>query len=99
MNMDLTGLMAVTLLFGGGTLFLLALSPVGRALASRIQGRVPGSEDLEHRVQELEHALVDEVDGLRQELTEVQERLDFTERLLARRKEAGRLSAGTDESD
>src|SRR2546426_4161392 len=32
-------------LFGGGTLFLLALSPVGRALAARITGKKGHAED------------------------------------------------------
>ena len=37
-------------------------------------------------------ALRDEVEGLRQELGEVQERVDFAERLLSRSGEADRLS-------
>ena len=35
--MGMEGLFAITFIFGGGTLFLLALSPVGRALAERIR--------------------------------------------------------------
>jgi hypothetical protein len=43
---DLTGLLAVTFLFGGGTLFLLAISPVGRAIAARIQGKAVTSDEV-----------------------------------------------------
>ena len=37
--MDMEGVLAITFIFGGGTLFLLSLSPVGRALAERIRPR------------------------------------------------------------
>jgi len=56
--------------------------PFGRALADRIAGRArTGAEDQD--VQELRG----EVDDLRHQLGEVQERLDFAERLLARQDE------------
>lgn len=84
--------LAITLIFGGGTLFLLAVSPVGRAIADRIRGSgEAGSRDLLEKVRESQLALLEEIEAVRQELTDVQERLDFTERLLARQREAGRL--------
>ncbi len=60
--------------------------PFGRALADRIAGR-SGTDDREVR------ELRGEVDALRHELTEMQERVDFTERMLARQdeREAQRL--------
>jgi hypothetical protein len=42
-----------------------------------------GSPELESRIERLEH----ELGSVRQELSEAQERLDFTERLLARGRE------------
>lgn len=51
--------------------------PFGRALADRLTGR-GGAADPE--VRELRR----EVDALRHELTEMHERLDFAERMLAR---------------
>ena len=39
-------------------------------------------------------ALLDEIEALRQEVSEVQERLDFTERLLVRGREAPPLPQG-----
>jgi hypothetical protein len=87
--------LAVTLLFGGGSLFLLAISPVGRAIADRIRGRAGGvPDDLARQIQEAQMALLDEIEALRQEVSEVQERLDFTERLLVRGREAPPLPQG-----
>ena len=73
------GVLVITFLFGGGTLFLLAVSPVGKAIAERIRhGAQPlGSGTDPEVMAELEH--------LRQDLTDLQERVDFTERLLARK--------------
>jgi len=81
-------ILAVLLIFGGGTLVALAMSPVGRAIAARIQhaGPVREGDDL-RRLQEGHQAVLQELETVRQELTELQERLDFAERLLARKRE------------
>jgi hypothetical protein len=82
--MDIEGVLAITLIFGGGTLFLLAISPVGRALADRLRGRAEPPQDPE---------LLAEVDALRQEVAELHERVDFAERVLLNspdRKELGK---------
>ncbi|HEX6407169.1 MAG TPA: hypothetical protein VFZ90_08275 [Gemmatimonadales bacterium] len=79
------GLFAITFIFGGGTLFLLSLSPVGKALAERIRGRVPPSQDPE---------LLAEVDALRQEVAELHERMDFAERLLSSTHDRQELGKG-----
>jgi hypothetical protein len=84
--MDMEGVLAITFIFGGGTLFLLALSPVGKALAERIRnqgGRA--AQDPE---------LLAEVDALRSEVSELHERMDFAERLLAQRPDQGKVRAG-----
>jgi hypothetical protein len=83
--MDMEGILAVIFIFGGGTLFLLSVSPVGRALAERIRGRTPPAED---------PALLAEVEALRQELAELQERVDFTERILLQSSEHRELGKG-----
>jgi hypothetical protein len=84
--MDMEGVLAIIFIFGGGTLFLLAVSPVGRALAERIrsQGAHPGPDP----------ELLAEVDALRAEVSELHERVDFAERLLAQRQEHGKIEAG-----
>ncbi|MGH7630664.1 MAG: hypothetical protein ACREOF_15030 [Gemmatimonadales bacterium] len=77
------GILAIILIFGGGTAILLSFSPVGRAFAARIRGDVPTVQpDPELRA---------EVDLLRQDVVELQERLDFAERLLAQRSDPARL--------
>ncbi|HXY18404.1 MAG TPA: hypothetical protein VEH83_00235 [Gemmatimonadales bacterium] len=64
-------------------------SPVGRAFARRISGEaraVPGAD----AATEIE-ALNGDVAELRRELDEVQNRLDFAERLLAQARDKGLL--------
>ena len=76
-------ILALILIFGGGTAVALSFSPVGRALAARIRGdSPPSSPDPELRA---------EVDLLRQDVVELQERLDFTERLLSQRADPARI--------
>jgi len=85
--MDVEGILAITLIFGGGTLFLLSISPVGRALADRLRGRgnVEPMQDPE---------LLAEVDALRQEVAELHERVDFAERVLLKTHERNELGKG-----
>jgi hypothetical protein len=73
-------------------LFLLAISPVGRALAFRIRrGGPEGTDQSLRKIQEAQMVVLDEVDALRRELAEVQERLDFAERMLLKSQERGQL--------
>jgi F0F1-type ATP synthase membrane subunit b/b' len=83
--MSLTGqdvIIAVALVFGMVKVFR---GPIGAALAERIRGRATPVED---------PALAAEVDHLRGRLAEVEERLDFAERLLAQAREADQLPGG-----
>ena len=73
------------LFFGGVTAVMLAFSPIGRALADRMRHRGVQPEP--------DPAVQDELMRLRADVAELQERLDFTERVLAQRKEPGRLPA------
>jgi hypothetical protein len=90
-------IVAIVFLFGGGTLLALSLSPIGRAIADRIKGTAAGSPgDVLRQIEETQGHVLDELDALRQEVADVQERIDFTERLLARQRETGRLGDGED---
>jgi hypothetical protein len=74
-------------------LTLILRGPLGQAVADRIRG---GSTDADPRLrEELDHLRV-EVDDLRNQLGEAQERIDFTERLLARRDETVQLPQARD---
>jgi hypothetical protein len=92
MAVDPEGILAITFIFGGGSLFLLAISPVGKALAERIRHgpRPPGSGDPDP-------AVLGELEQLRSDVTELQERVDFAERLLAQ-KRGEQLPAGEERS-
>ena len=61
---------------------------IAKVRHERDRGSVPS--DVTARMEALEH----DVQSLQQGLAETQERLDFTERLLASRREAGNESTG-----
>jgi hypothetical protein len=84
--MDMEGVLAITFIFGGGTVFLLSISPIGKAIAERIRshGAVPQHDP----------ELLAEVDALRQDVSELQERVDFAERLLAQQQERPQVAKG-----
>ena len=92
MGEDLVGLVAVVLLFGGGTLFLLAISPIGKALAARITGKkiVADDDETAAALRDLRSEL-DEMRHLPEHISELGERVDFLERMLAKQREAERL--------
>lgn len=78
---DILALFIPIVAVGGFFLWMIALSPVGKAYAERVRGRHadPGTSE--------DHAeLVESVDQLRREVAELAERVDFTERLLGQGK-------------
>jgi hypothetical protein len=77
------GAAAVGLLFG----------PIGSALARRLGGR-PDPGDAHVEIEEMSARVTAEVDDLRSRLAEVEERLDFAERLLAHGGPANQLPGG-----
>jgi hypothetical protein len=71
---------------GGFFAWMIALSPVGKAYAERVRGHAaragtPGEHE----------EVLQAVEQLRQEVAELAERVDFTERLLAKQRDAERL--------
>lgn len=81
---DLLVFFVVILVFAGG---MVVLKPLAAAIAERIRRpAVPPGED--------QQELVEEVRAMRHELAELAERVDFTERLLARKSEPARLDQG-----
>jgi hypothetical protein len=84
--MDMEGILAITLIFGGGTAFLLSISPIGKAIAERIRSRgaVPMHDP----------ELLAEVDSLRRDVSELQERVDFAERLLSQSQDRPQVARG-----
>jgi hypothetical protein len=86
-------ILAIILIFGGGTLIAVSFSPIGKAIAARIRGGGPTGEAAQHLLAEVDdlRAQVADVDQLRAEVAELHERVDFAERLLAK-KPAGELA-------
>jgi hypothetical protein len=79
--------------FAGAGMVVLTLA---RAVAARIAGGAAGSKEVEalrDEVAEL-RAEVDELHGRVAPLDEIQNRLDFAERLLSQVRERGQLGAG-----
>jgi hypothetical protein len=79
-------------IFGGGALVAISFSPIGKALARRLGGGK--DEAAEGQALAEVDALREELQGLRGEVGEMQERLDFTERLLAQVRDQGKLAPG-----
>ena len=88
--MDIEGVLAIVLIFGGGTAFLISYSPVGRAIADRIRGRG------QHELPGTDPAIIEELEHLRRDVGELQERVDFAERLLQRPREVNLPAGGAD---
>ncbi|HEV8380209.1 MAG TPA: hypothetical protein VGQ29_01355 [Gemmatimonadales bacterium] len=81
-NPGMVGVFIPVIAVGGFFLWMISLSPLGKALAERLRhGPVPpggtGQEQAE---------LVESVEQLRREVAELAERVDFTERLLGQAK-------------
>ena len=80
------GVLFIIIVFGGGMAVILSKTEIGRAISDRIRGvRPDGGQD---------PALLEEIDRLRTDVAELQERMDFAERLLASKREAGQLGDG-----
>lgn len=89
--MDIEGVLAIFMLFGGGTCIFLAFSPVGRAFAERVRrsGGAGMPEDIRAELDQVRSEVAADLQQLRTEVGELSERMDFAERLLARQREAG----------
>jgi hypothetical protein len=67
---------------------VLIKSPLGRAMADRLAGRLPESRRLSDEDIDLIHQLEDRV-------MDLEERLEYTERVVQQQKERERLRAGS----
>ena len=85
-------ILALILIFGGGAAVAIAFSPIGRAIGDRIRGRAAGADGLRAELAEHREALSEDLQALRHEVSELAERLDFAERLLAKQRDVERLA-------
>ncbi len=72
---------------GGFFVWMIALSPVGKAYAEKVRGQTARSGNPgEHE------EVLAAIEQLRHEVAELAERVDFTERLLAKQRDGDRLA-------
>jgi Tfp pilus assembly protein PilO len=81
MNADSPAIVMIVL--AALTAATIVLWPLARALARRLEGRGATDAALRSELEQVHHRLA-EVDALQQRVVELEERLDFAERLLAR---------------
>ncbi len=86
------GELAMFLAIGAAACGIL-FGPIGSAIARRLGGR-PEPGDAQAEIEEVRARVTDEVDDLKTRLAEVEERLDFAERLLAHGGQADQLPGG-----
>lgn len=82
---------ALLIVLAALTAAVIILWPIMRALGRRLEGK-GGDPALRADVEQL-HARVNEVDALHHRIEELEERVDFTERLLAQATPQGRVGA------
>jgi hypothetical protein len=71
---SLTGLIVIVVIFGVPGIWLLGKTEIGHALIERLRHGAPAGTDAQ---------LLAEFDEMKEQLAEVQDRLEFTERQLA----------------
>jgi Tfp pilus assembly protein PilO len=74
---------------------VVVLYPLMRAIGRRIEGRASGVDPALRAELEQLQARVSEVEALQHRLMELEERVDFAERLLSQRREPQRLEKGS----
>ncbi|MEO8201183.1 MAG: hypothetical protein ABI679_11725 [Gemmatimonadota bacterium] len=67
--------------------------PVGKALARRLEGGAQADQSLLHRLEDMEARLLS-AEQTQARVEELEERVDFTERVLAREKPKAQLESG-----
>jgi hypothetical protein len=79
----------------GATAIGLLFGPIGQALARRLGGRGEPDESAAE-IERVNERITTEVDDLRARLADVEERLDFAERLLARGGQVDQIQGGVE---
>ena len=78
-------IVGMILVLGPVATWAVSLTPIGRAFADRLRGGAAGSDGQLHEMQDEIERLQEHVLSQDQRLEELNDRLDFTERLLARK--------------
>jgi len=82
-------ILAIIMVFGTGMVGIIAFSPIGRAIAERLRhkdGALLPSEELDD--------LRNQVQSLQEQVSEIAERQDFSERVIAQARDRGAIGGG-----
>lgn len=91
---DVLKLFGVMLAIGGAGSIAYVIVALTNVLVRRLDGGKPAvTEQLDAELADL-RARIDEADAARQRIAELEERLDFAERMLAQQREHSRLPGG-----
>jgi Tfp pilus assembly protein PilO len=82
--------MVLLIVIAALTATVIILWPIMRAFGRRLEGRGGGDPALRSDVEQL-HTRLGDIDTLQARVAELEERVDFTERLLAQNREPDRL--------
>ena len=89
-------ILAIVMVFGTGMLAVIAFSPIGKAIAERLRGP-HAQQQASLPVEELDDMKV-QLQAVQEQLSELAERQDFTERLIAQSREKGALGPAKEAS-
>lgn len=85
----------MTVVFLAIALLIVARSPLGLAMADRIRHGTAGVAGSDRRLEEYAAQVTEELTALRTELTDLAERMDFTERALLQFRRSDALPQGS----
>ena len=80
-------IIAIVMVFGTGMVAVVSFSPLGRAIADRIRGKHGAEAVAPEEIEDMRA----QMQGMQEQLSELAERQDFAERLLAQARERGAL--------
>ena len=87
----LPGVLAICGFFGTLITAIVALGPIGRAIGDRVRSKALGGSI--GAMQEQLDEVISRLDNVQEQLGDMSERQDFTERMLAKARERGLLEA------
>lgn len=87
-------IIAIVMVFGTAMLGVIAFSPIGKAIAERLRGK---SAQAQLAPEELDDVRA-QLQTVQEQVNELAERQDFTERLLAKSREKGAIGPAKEAS-
>ncbi len=89
-HVDWTGMFAILMVFGTGMVGAVAFSPIGRAIGNAIQKK--SGVMLPPEVKDAMVEQAEQLEALQRQVSELAERQDFAERMLAQAREKAQIA-------